>query len=209
MVFDRDSPAYRSCCCHARACTIAIGIIEMIWLILVLVLQGYGYARSRAITFEFKNVSQIASDNTSFYGFKFTGNSNVVAPSAGPLGGSIAAFVIVLICVILLFVAICKENHIFLIPHLIMQIAGLIGLIVGIIMVILSVLGVGLVLALLFGGSVIIVASIFCVLLAIVFFLEIWFFVVVLRCYRFFRDQADAGMGAGMQMASAGHYYKS
>jgi len=147
MVFDRNSSAYRSCCCHARTCTIVIGIVELIWLILSLIRSCITYSAQKssgngvARALEFDQIIFNFTNNFTSYG-----GSNTPVPVGslvGSLVGSIFGTIIFFVAVVLLFVGVCKEDHRYLILHLVMQILGMIGLVVGIVIFALSATAIG------------------------------------------------------------------
>jgi len=141
-------------------------------------------------------------------------------------------FIFGLVVIILLFVGLKKQNHKFLIPHLVFQVIAMVIVAIYIIIFIMGIIAGSVVVATskstvwrgtfnvtsdddngvpvkftdeegaAVGGSVILIASVIGIILcALAIALEIWFFVVVLRCYRFFRDQRQAGGPGTVQMA--------
>jgi len=177
MVFNPDSSAYKTCCCHVRTCTLVIGILELI-----------------AITAQFLN-TVISGANSGLTG----------ATSGASIALAVIMFIFGLVVIILLFVGLKKQNHKFLIPHLVFQVFAMI--IVGIFIVIFIL---GVVVAEsnstdeVVAKAVLIAGIIGIVVCALAIAFEIWFFVVVLRCYRFFRDQGQAGYPANIQLATVG-----
>jgi len=198
MAFDPDSPTYRTCCCHVRTCTIVIGVLNAIGLIAQLIRFCIGNTTS-----------------TVTYGGATITTTETTASVGWPLAVSIVSFIIGVIVVILLFVGVSKQHHAFLIPHLVFQIIGIIGAVVLIIVMAIGAAGLG---ALSnqsqssdeanVASAVMIACIIVIVVLIICIGLEIWFFIVVLKCYRFFRDQRAAGVvGPGANMGAVD--YKS
>jgi len=246
MVFDRDSSKYRTCCCHVKNCTIAIGILELIGLILQVISGAYQHSIK-----EPTSVSILTSTSTStsspfvFQADQFGSNSSIVDWNSlanqlgnstitdwkflssyhqltrGSLAGTVVGLVVGIIVVVLLFVGVCKENHRFLIPHLVFQIIGMILMAVGIVLMALglaAVTTVGVVAAAdggeggkAVGAGLLIVVIILCIIFGVAIFFELWFFVVVLKCYRFFRDQREATYQAEVPMQQGGgyNYYKN
>lgn len=206
MAFDPDSPAYRTCCCHVRVCTIIIGLCEVLALLVELIHICVGFAgRVAAADPKLQQQLNITTANAEY------------AP-IGSLIVAIISFVIGLVVIVLLFVGVHKQRHGFLIPHLIFQILGIMGMITAIV-----ILAVGLVVIRLDPeGAVpstttpantvgyreftrnILIGTI--VVLAIWVCFEIWFFVVVLRCYRFFRDQRETADSAVNAQVTAVRY---
>jgi hypothetical protein len=120
----------------------------------------------------------------------------------------------------LLFYGLSKQKGSFLIPHLVLQVIGIIFLgIAAVFAIILLVTGGGLLATMIqteakksgqqqqidgkvVGGVVIAVGVVMLIGFALAAALEIWFFLVILNCYRFFRDQDAYG---GKQIPMAGN----
>jgi len=201
MVFNPDSSAYKTCCCHVRTCTLVIGILELI-----------------AIVAQFLiNVISNAIDAR--------------ADTGTVVGVSIALAVIMflagLVVVILLFVGLRKQNEKFLIPHLVFQVIAMVIVGIYIVFFVIAMIAGSVVVATskssvthdddnngvrvhvtgqeestaVTGSAILIIGTIGIIVCALAIALEIWFFVVVLRCYRFFRDQRQAGFTGNVQLA--------
>lgn len=169
MAFDPASPEYRCWRFHVRYWAIGIGICELIGMIGGLIRFCYDYARHVGRRDHSYNVNAF-----SFFGI-------------------IIGFVSALIAIGLLFVGIFKERHSFLIPHLIVQIIAIVGMGTGIAVCIVVAITAGG-----YGDNALL--SLVCgimFVLAVLILIEVLVFIVLLRCYRFFRGQRNANRIGG------------
>jgi len=113
--FDDNSSRYRLCCCHVRTWAMVIGVVELIGIIIQLISGIVSYAKAGRVNLHAPGMSTF---------------SNFAGQTLGGMIGGIVFFVIGVIAVILLIYALRKEKHLFVIPHLIMQILAIIGAIV-------------------------------------------------------------------------------
>lgn len=199
MVFDANSPRYRTCCCHVRVCTIVIGVLELFGLIGQLVNACIRYSKGDA---DIKPVTTPSPDHADHAASFALG-----APTAGSLAGSIISVIVGLIVVILLFVAVWKQHHLFLIPHLVFQILSIVAMIAVVVLSIIGAIAIGVNYKDADEGALFILLAVLAAVLIVAVIIEIWFFVVVLKCYRFLRDQRAAGEYGGPDVAA--RYYKA
>lgn len=182
MSFDPNSPRYRTCCscCHVKTCTIIFGVLEAIGL-----------------------AGQMIQYLT-------TGQA-----SKGAVIGGIVLFAAGILVLVLLFMGVYKESGSLLLPHLIFQ--GLsIGMLV-LLIILLTTMGLAAVgiQSQRRGGesddnasniksddqnTILILAYI---IFGLVIVLQVWYFVVVFKCYRYFKDKERSAYAAPIQMVPA------
>jgi len=172
--FDDNAERYRLCCCHVRIWALIIGVLELIGMLLNLASSISGYVKGDRYT---TNKDADYSTGTSL---------------AGLIGG-IIGFVIGLVVVILFIYGIVKERYKLLIPHIVMQVIGIICLVIAAIayFVIAGIAG-----ARRNGGTAagIIAGSGGAMILAAIF--EIFFLYVSIRTYRYLKDKHLANEAA-------------
>uniref|UniRef100_A0A915KEM0 Lysosomal-associated transmembrane protein 4B n=1 Tax=Romanomermis culicivorax TaxID=13658 RepID=A0A915KEM0_ROMCU len=163
-IFDESQSKYKCCCgcMHSRTGGIIIGILELIAVVVNFAVYASNYAQSESSTGQFV-VSLLATS-------------------------------IVAVIVVLLFFGIKKENHNYIIPHLVLQILGIVALAIVAIINIVAVCVSSTVVASSDKNSqtttavlLTVIAVSIVVLLSAIF--QIWFFVVILRLYHFYRDK--------------------
>jgi len=163
---DDTNPRYRCCCGCMSVVTgaIIIGILEILGAL--------------------SNIGGLIAQQVQ-------GNTNGLQ---GSIYYGIVGAGITIILVVLLFVGIGKEHHAFVLPHLIFQIIGIILMIIGGIFLVITVLCVGIVVSQNGNDSYvagftwgIILFAVIALFLAAIF--EIWFFVVILKLYRYYKEK--------------------
>lgn len=160
-----SDPKYRCCCnaMHVRVGAIIIGVLELLGAV-----SNLGGASSAAAS----------------------GRSNFNGIQGGPYYGIGSAIVLVIV-VTLLFIAIAKENAALVIPHLVVQILAIIGLIIfAICMIILFAIGSYHVSTSESGTHFTVLVIVLVVVFIISAILEIWFFVVILKLYRYYKEKS-------------------
>jgi len=185
MAFNPDAPQYRTCCCHVKTCTIIIAIWEAIGVVAMLV-DGL-----------------VA---------KFSNNT---ADGTYRLIGGAVGFAIYAIIIVLLIIGLVKEHPGFLIPHLVMQVLSLILMALAALMYVLELCGVLKPAQHDYdpyklqsnknenNGTIEMIVRIVAFVLGAL--ISIWFFLVVLKCYRYFRDKRRAGYMPGAPVSVAYH----
>lgn len=149
--FNEDHPQYHCCTCvHVKTGAIIIGVLEILWS-----LTNIGGLLAQH---EQKNYAGL--DGSIYYG----------------LGGSTIAILVA----VLLFVGAVRESHIWVIPHLVVQVMGIIALFIGGIAAIV-VAATGMKETADIWGLLIFTAAILVLFAAF----EIWWFKVILQFYRY------------------------
>lgn len=167
--FDPNSSRYRCWlggCCRITTCVKIIGILELIGVTIDLIGTIVTYSQS---------------------------------PTSGRRSDLIIGIVTFLVAVVIigmLFYGMAKQKAIYLLPHLIMQIIGLVLLAVGVILFGLSASAAAAGAAANYkyteehyDATTVAVCVVILVLLLLVFLLEILFFINVLRCYRYLKEK--------------------
>lgn len=165
-----SDPKYKCCCncMHVRVGAIVIGVLELL--------------------------GAVSNIGVSFKTFGEGGHHKVPGEPYYQLVGA----VILIIAVVVMFIGIKKENPTLLIPHMVVQVVGIISL---------AILGIVLICFLALGTTAVnqhenideasaqatIIAFIFIVIaLFVSALIEIWFFVVILKLYRYYQEKRAA-----------------